>query len=56
MPYFMKTRNPVLFGCMPELVHQLLEKGYDFLSGIEGLEDLRSRVLRDPEVRAALRP
>lgn len=40
MPYFVKPRNPVVFGCMPELVHRILQEGYTFLSGIEGLESL----------------
>ena len=41
MPYFVRPRNPILFGCLPELVHCLLEEGYSFLAGIEGLEELR---------------
>ena len=40
-PYFIKPRNPIVFGCMPELVHRILEEGYSFLSTIEGLEGLR---------------
>ena len=44
MPYFIRTRSPILFGSMPELVHHLLEKGYSFLAGIEGLEELRHAI------------
>lgn len=41
MPYFIKPRNNIVFGCMPELVHRILEEGYSFLSSIEGLEQLK---------------
>lgn len=40
MPYFLKSRNPIVFGCLPELVNQLLFRGYSFLAEIEGLEEL----------------
>jgi Fe-S-cluster containining protein len=41
MPYFIKTRERVVSGCAPELVHSILEGGYPFLAGIEGLEKLK---------------
>ncbi len=44
MPYFIQSRSPILFGCLPELVHRLLEEGYSFLAGIEGLEELRHSI------------
>jgi len=44
MPYFARPRNPILFGSMPELVHLLLEQGYSFLAGIEGLEEFRRSI------------
>ncbi len=40
-PYFVKPRNSIVFGCMPELVHRILEEGYSFLASIDGLENLR---------------
>lgn len=40
MPYFIKTRNPIIFGCLPAMANSLLERGYSFLAGIEGLEEL----------------
>jgi len=40
-PYFIKPRSSIVFGCMPELVHRIIEDGYSFLSTIEGLESLR---------------
>ena len=46
MPYFIRPRNSVLFGCLPELVHSLLEQGYSFLAGIEGLEEFRHSIPR----------
>jgi len=39
-PYFVKPRSSIVFGCMPELVHRIIEGGYSFLSTIEGLESL----------------
>ena len=44
MPYFVRSRNPILLGCLPELVYRLLEQGYSFLAGIEGLEELRHSI------------
>ena len=44
MPYFVRPRNPILFGSLPELVHRLLEQGYSFLAGIEGLEEFRRSI------------
>ena len=41
MPYFVRPRDPIFFGCLPEMVHHLLEQGYSFLAGIEGLEEFR---------------
>ncbi len=55
MPYFLKTKDRVLYGCMPEMVHELLEGGWVFLSRIEGLEGVRAEVARDPEVVATLK-
>ena len=43
MPYFIQSRAPVVFGCMPVLVHRILEQGYSFLGSIEGLEQLRQK-------------
>jgi Fe-S-cluster containining protein len=40
MPYFIPSRIPIVFGCMPELIHRLLAQGYSFLASIEGLEEL----------------
>ena len=40
-PYFVKSRKPIIIGCVPEMVNRLLEGGYSFLAGIEGLESLR---------------
>ena len=37
MPYFMPTRSPIVFGCMPELVHNILSGGYCFLADVAGL-------------------
>ena len=43
-PYFVRPRNPILFGSLPEIVHILLEQGYSFLAGIEGLEEFRRSI------------
>ena len=40
MPYFLKTHERIVSGCVPELVHRILEGGYPFLASIEGLEKL----------------
>ncbi len=40
LPYFLTSRNGVIFSCLPELVNQLLERGYNFLAEIEWTEDL----------------
>jgi hypothetical protein len=40
MPYFLKSRNPLHFGCLPELVNSLLTRGYAFLAETEWLEEL----------------
>ena len=48
MPYFAKTRNPILIGSLPELVHVLLVQGYSFLAGIEGLEEFRRSIPPQP--------
>ena len=41
MPYFLKSRNPILFGCLPGLVYRLLTQGYSFLEEIPGFEGLK---------------
>jgi hypothetical protein len=55
LPYFLKSTNKVLYGCMPEMVHELLEGGYLFLSRIEGMDGVRAQVARDPEISATLK-
>lgn len=42
MPYFIQTRERVVFGCVPEMVHRILEGGYSFLGSIGGLEQLKN--------------
>jgi Fe-S-cluster containining protein len=54
-PYFVKTKYEINFGCMPELVYQILKYGYSFLSTIGGLEDIRLMAANDPEVKETLR-
>ena len=41
MPYFIQTRERIVSGCAPELVHRILEGGYSYLGSIAGLEELR---------------
>ncbi len=41
MPYFLKTKNPVIFGCLPVLVYRILTEGREFVGNIHGLEELR---------------
>jgi hypothetical protein len=41
MPYFIQTRERIVSGCFPEMVHNILVGGYSFLASIEGLEKLR---------------
>ncbi len=53
-PYFMPTACGVNFGCMPELVHQILAYGYAFLSTIGGLENMKRLAAEDPEVQRTL--
>jgi hypothetical protein len=55
MPYFVQPKSPVVFGCLPELVHGILERGYSLLSTVQGLEHLKGKVARDPEVQMALK-
>jgi hypothetical protein len=40
---------------LPIMVGRLLEEGYGVLAEITGISDLRSTVMRDPEVLDALR-
>jgi Fe-S-cluster containining protein len=54
-PYFMKTSCEINFGCMPELVYQILKYGYAFLSTIGGLEDMGRLAAADPKVKETLR-
>jgi hypothetical protein len=55
MPYFVRPKSPIIFGCLPELVHDILGKGYPLLSTVQGLEGLKTEVLREPEIQAVLR-
>jgi len=54
MPYFMPLRNKIFFANVPLLVHDILEQGYDTLSSVPGLENLKEAAFRDPEVRTVL--
>ena len=55
MPYFVRPSGSMIFANMPQLVHDLLNKGYATLASIPGLEALQQAVMGDSEVLAALR-
>jgi Fe-S-cluster containining protein len=55
MPYFIRPQSSITFGSLPELVYNLMEKGYALLSTVQGLEGIREEVNQDPEVRIALK-
>jgi len=54
MPYFMQPKGDCVFSCMPFLVYRILEEGYDVLSSVPGLENLKKAALSDPEIQSAL--
>jgi hypothetical protein len=54
MPYFVKPRSGLLFANMPTLVHDILHDGYEALSSIPGLENLKTLAYSDPQVQDIL--
>jgi hypothetical protein len=54
MPYFLRLKNNVSYGCVPAMVQSLLQGGWDTLSTVPGLEWLNGRVYQDPEIKAAM--
>lgn len=55
MPYFIRPKNNIAFGCLPELVYSILERGYALLSTVPGLEWLKEKVSHEPEVLATFK-
>jgi hypothetical protein len=55
MHFYLKTRVNIPTGCLPIMVHRLLEEGYGALAEITGISDLQSTVMCDPEVLETLR-
>ncbi len=55
MPYFEKITSDAVFSSMPFLVYSLLHEGYQAMSRVPGLENLKEEADKDPEVQAALR-
>ena len=55
MPYFAPTQSKITMGSMPFLVFGILEKGWDMLALMPGLNKLKSEAFNDPTMRAALR-
>jgi Fe-S-cluster containining protein len=45
MPYFVLPRSKIFFSNMPLLVHAILEGGYDTLSSVPGLENLKKAAI-----------
>jgi len=43
MPYLGRPQNKDIYSFMPLLVYQILEEGYDALSSLPGLEDLKMK-------------
>ena len=54
MPYFAQPESKCIVSSMPFLVHRILEEGYDALSSVPGLENLKKAAFNDPEVRSTL--
>jgi len=54
MPYFVQPQSGILFASMPQLVNDLLIRGYAALADIPGLEMLPQAVVNDPEIQAAV--
>jgi hypothetical protein len=55
LPYFLKNESSVVYGCLPDIVHNLLAHGYSFLEGAVHKEGLRREVMHDPEVADILK-
>jgi uncharacterized protein len=49
MRYFIPTVGFALFN-LPQMVFQILEQGYSFLSTLPGLEGLKDKVMKEPAV------
>lgn len=52
--YYQALEKPLLL-CMPLAVHEIIEKGFSYLSTLPGLEGLEKETMRDKEVRAIYR-
>jgi Fe-S-cluster containining protein len=55
MPYFLKDKNSVSYGCLPDLVHRLLERGYGWLEIMTEAQGLYQEIAQDPEVAGILK-
>jgi Fe-S-cluster containining protein len=55
LPYFLKNESSVIYGCLPDIVHNLLAHGYGFLESVLHKEGLRREVMHDPEVANILK-
>jgi Fe-S-cluster containining protein len=49
MAYFIPTSDFTLFN-LPQMVFQILEQGYDFLSTLPGIQGLKEKVMNEPAV------
>jgi hypothetical protein len=50
----MGLAESIIFGCLPSLVYQILNDGYNFISSFQGLEGLQKEAAADPEVQNIL--
>jgi hypothetical protein len=50
MHFYLKTRVNIPTGCLPIMVHRLLEEGYGALAEITGVSEVLSSAMQDPEV------
>jgi Fe-S-cluster containining protein len=54
-PRYMGLAESIIFGCLPSLVYQILNDGYNFISSFQGLEGLKEEAADDPQVQNILR-